>query len=604
MKRIVLFVVAVVVTSCLTPCDVSSQAFNAKLEAKLQATLDTMVSSFSNNTKGVAAGVYCPGQGQWLGASGISHPGTPLSAEMAQGIASNSKLFSAVAILKLSQAGVLKLSDPLSKWIASYKNVNPSITILQLLNHTSGVSDPFLTTALLDTLQKYPLRVYTPQDILALLGPPTNAPGAGYNYSNVNYILAGMVVQSATGRSMAKLIRDSILTPLHLDHTFYDVEEPEIGTLAFRWHNGVDIHDSSRVSLNTAGGPAGSIFSTPADMLSWYTTLMNGGVLSAESFAALTKFVSPQNYALGLQKTTFFGRETWGHGGSFPGYKSRVIYDPCMQATVVCLSNDDWSAVDGITATLYKVLVDNLPLCAGTLNGPDTLCRNQLKADFTTASITHASAYVWSFPDGTSDTTSVNHVTHEFSKNFHEGVVTVCGINDYGVGVSTNHKIVLVSIAPTISISGQTLSCDTLASSYQWLQCSTIKQAISGATARTYTPSVSGSYAVVASRGQCSDTSDCVSVSVSDVELSNSAEVAIHTDYTRGLSIVTLPRVQGAQEAASILTIEDSAGRLISRSETASQEVHIEHVKMTPGVYFVRVQRAGAAPQYLRLLIP
>jgi D-alanyl-D-alanine carboxypeptidase len=421
----------------------SGQTFNSNLGTKLQMRLDSMVTMFSFNTKGISASVYCPGQGIWKGVSGISFSGHPITSDMEFGIASNSKLFTAVTMLILAENNILSLNDPLSKWLPDFTNVNSSITIRQLLNHTSGVSDPFFTTHLLDTIQKYPTHHYTPEEVLSLLEPPLFTPGTGYGYSNINYILAGMVAKSATGNNISKLIRDSILTPLHLDSTFYDLEESEIGTLAHRWTGdiAIDLNDTSRISLNTAGGPAGSIFSTAGDMAQWYRALMSNQVINESSFTELTTFALPGNYGLGLQQSTFYERTTWGHAGSTIGYKSRVIYDPCMRTFVCCLANADWAAVDGITAMLYKLLIDNLPDCAGIISGTTSVNRGQNSILYTVPAITHASSYSWTLPSGATGTSATNSISVNYGTLAVSGTIKVKGQNEYGDGAESSLAI-------------------------------------------------------------------------------------------------------------------------------------------------------------------
>ncbi len=278
--------------------------------------------------------------------------------------------------------------------------MNPNITIRQLLNHTSGVQDPIFLSPWMDTIQAHPARVFTPAEVLSWVGAPLFAPGTGWSYSNVNYILAGMVAESATGYHISQIIRDSILTPLNLDSTFYDVREAELGTLSHRWYNNVDFNDTSRVGLNTAGGCAGALFSNSGDMVKWYNAIMNGQLLSPASFAELTTTVptgGAYSYGLGLENQTWFGHNTYGHGGSTWGYKSRMEYDPCMGAVVCGLVNSWPAGMDGLTLLLYRVLVNHVPGCPGTITGTTMVCRGQT-VTYTTTPIAHATTYVWTLP--------------------------------------------------------------------------------------------------------------------------------------------------------------------------------------------------------------
>ena len=342
MKKIILNAVALVSLLLFARNHAKAQPFNPQLAAMLQDTLNYYVSAISN-IKGMSASVYLPGQGTWQGTAGVSYAGQPITPDMGFGIASNTKLFISAAMLKLVDGKKISLNDSLKKWLPTYKNINPNITIRQLLNHTSGVQDPIFLSPWMDSIMKYPNRVFTPNEVLSWVGTPVFAAGTSWGYSNVNYILAGMVAESVTGFHISKIIRDSILTPLNLTKTFYDVKEPAVGTVAHRWYNNIDYNDTSRVGLNSAGGSAGSLFSTTGNMAKWYNALFTGQLLSPASFAELTNFINtygpPYTYGLGLESQVWWGHYTYGHGGSTWGYKSRMIFDPCMGAVVCGLVN-------------------------------------------------------------------------------------------------------------------------------------------------------------------------------------------------------------------------------------------------------------------------
>jgi len=237
---------------CLVGLSTKAQTFNPLLATMLQDTLNTYVSLFTN-TKGMSASVYIPGQGIWTGTSGISYLGQPITSDMKMGIASNTKLFVSTVMLKLAENNIISLDDSLYTWLPSYPNINPNIKIRQLLNHTSGISDAFVAPWM-DTINANSTRVFTPTEVLGWVGAPLFPVGTSYGYTNINYILAGMIAENATGFHISTLIRDSILTPLNMDSTFYDVKEPAVGIVAHRWWNTIDYNDTSRVGLNTAGG--------------------------------------------------------------------------------------------------------------------------------------------------------------------------------------------------------------------------------------------------------------------------------------------------------------------------------------------------------------
>lgn len=343
-----------------------AQTFDPILADKLQDTLDYYVGLIST-IKGMSASIYVPGEGLWTGTAGVSHSGQPITADMEFGIASNSKAFVATTMLLLQENNVFDLDDAISQWIPAHPNISGSITIRQLLNHTSGVSDPFFGPPYFDTINNNSTRVFTPEEVLGWVGPPDFAPGTSYSYSNTNYVLAGMIADSATGFHISQLIRDSILTPLGLSETYYDVRETPTGPLAHRWWNGLDYSDTSTVGLNTAVGEAGALFSTSGNMAEWYSALFSGQVLSPASMAELTDFMPTQSatydYGLGLARETTQGRTYWGHGGSTWGYKSKMIYDTCMNVTVSGLANSFPAGMDGVLFLLYRSVINHYAPC-------------------------------------------------------------------------------------------------------------------------------------------------------------------------------------------------------------------------------------------------
>ncbi len=432
--------------------NVNAQNFNANLAAKLQQTLDTQLAAFPD-TKGVSASVYYPGQGIWKGTSGISYAGHPITSDMEFGIASNTKLFTAVAVMKLVENNILNLSDQLHEWLPKYNNVDSSVTIRQLLNHTSGIADVF-TNASMAFIAANPAHQFTTAEVMAYVGPKLFNKGTGYGYSNTNYVLAGMIIESATGQSVSTIIRDSILTPLQLDSTFYDGQETVLGTIAHPWQNGVDGINISRTALNTLGRSSGSMYSTAGEMAQWYQALLSGQVVSANSLTEITTFLSPGNYGFAFLKMSLFGRTVWGHGGVNTGYKSRMFYDPEMKATVCGLSNSNQSAIDGaITGMLLKTLLDYLPASAGAITGTTTVCQGQTSVTYSVSAITNATSYLWELPSGATGTSATNSITVNYGAAAVSGNITVVGANAYGNGVPSTKQIT-VNPVPAVTVSG------------------------------------------------------------------------------------------------------------------------------------------------------
>jgi D-alanyl-D-alanine carboxypeptidase len=346
-----------------------AQPFDPTLASILQNKIDSMRTA--NNVKGISAGVFYPGMGTWQGVSGISHPGVPITPDMEFAIASNTKLFTAVLLLKLAENNIINIDDSLYHYLQPFNNIDTNITIRQLLNHTSGLADVISVPGYPDSVLSDPYRVYTAAELMTWAGPPSFAPGTGWEYCNTNYLLAGMIAESATGLPYGRLLRDSILTPLQLDSTFLDVYDSVLYTIAHPWQGGVDNNATPRVALNSAAGAAGAMYSTSGEMLQWYHALMNGQVLNTNSLNEMTTFVGSGNYGMGISEATIAGRTVWLHGGLiWGGYNSSMMYDTTTGVIVCVLTNQ-------LPATAFQVAAQ---LLVASVNSTVGISENTTKS--------------------------------------------------------------------------------------------------------------------------------------------------------------------------------------------------------------------------------
>jgi len=322
---------------------------------RFQAALEN--ARASNNVIGVSAAVIVPGEGTWVGVSGRSDPTTALRPEMLFGIASVTKTSVAALILKLAEAGLVTLDDSLHNWLPAFQNIDTTITIRQLLNHTSGVFDyvndsPDFWPAVKADLTK----AWTPEEGLAFVQAPYFPPGSGWAYSNANYILLGMIIEEATGSPVATELRNRLWNPLNLNSTFLAVEEAIAGDVAHPWSDFFDgdgtlddIASLPRTALYSTAWTAGAMFSTAGELATWTKALYEGQVISQSSLGQMLTFYpvpptwSPPltGYGLGTGQAIWSGRELWGHLGNIPGYRSLVVYSPDDGLTMAILINQD-----------------------------------------------------------------------------------------------------------------------------------------------------------------------------------------------------------------------------------------------------------------------
>ena len=135
--------IAIIVTACALwagPLPLSPELPSVPCGEALQLALDKALRENQGSYElGVSAAVIVPGYAPWAGVSGLSHPGEPMSPEMVFQMGSIAKTFEAALALQLVEDGLLELDEPIATWLPPLDHVDRSITVRQLLNHTSGV---------------------------------------------------------------------------------------------------------------------------------------------------------------------------------------------------------------------------------------------------------------------------------------------------------------------------------------------------------------------------------------------------------------------------------------------------------------------------------
>ncbi|RYZ55414.1 MAG: T9SS type A sorting domain-containing protein [Sphingobacteriales bacterium] len=347
---------------------------------RLQVVLDSVASFY--NMKGVSAAVTVPGLGTWAGVYGISEDGVPMDTAMALGIGSNTKTFVSAQLLKLDEQGLLSIDDSIGNWI-QHPNVNPQITLRQLLNHSSGVYSFTNSQPWSDSMTSDFNRAWTPDEILQFIDVPDFAPGAGWNYSNSNYLLLGLVIRDVTGQPLAQVLRNGILNPAGLTRTWLYPEETVAATVPHVWSrafNGVfledivDVHNYSNSSMFSMAWAAGGIMSTASDNAIFWSKLIREEILSPAALLKMKEVIQltpTRAYGLGIFRLkNFNGRTVYSHGGTNLGFINENIADSISGVGISVLTNQD-SVSNSIISTrlvaaLHKVTI-NPPLSVGDL---------------------------------------------------------------------------------------------------------------------------------------------------------------------------------------------------------------------------------------------
>lgn len=327
----------------------------------------------------VAAYVLADGRAHAF-ASGLAdveyrRPMTPETRLMSGSIG---KMFVAATALTLVRDGTLDLDAPISRWLGnepwfSHLPNGDQITLRMLLTHSSGLRDHvFLPSFSRDVVASLatPDYVFPPERLVSYVldTVPLFPAGRGYAYSDTGYILAGMIIERASGRPYDELVQERILYPLNLSLTspsagrihaglaqgYVDPQNPIIRGLTTSLERGV--YRFNPGSEWTGGG----LVTNARDLATWIHALFGGRVLPAEVAQQIIDSKVPiaerRGYGLGAYLLeTEFG-PLYGHGGWFLGFRSYVAYVAERRTAVAVQCNSDKSNPDAIVHTLLEAM--------------------------------------------------------------------------------------------------------------------------------------------------------------------------------------------------------------------------------------------------------
>jgi CubicO group peptidase (beta-lactamase class C family) len=290
--------------------------------------------------------VFLAGRGDtivYTGTRGLGHIelGVPLQAGHVFRIASITKMFVAASVLKLAESGALSLDEPLARRLPEIRE-GARISIRQVLNHTSGISDKAQESERLLTSGAYNRFAR-----LAAIGrrPLDFAPGSGWRYSNAGYIVLGALVERITGRSWYVTLEQQFFDRLDLGHSRYaDAGTLRSGRVAGYTTAAGQVRNVEFISPTIPDG-AGGLVSTAGDLFRWCRALAAGRVIGRESVRQMmtpaAETSGPARYGLGVYVWTVRGETMIGHTGQIPGFAAMVGYLPAHDVTIVTLGNDD-----------------------------------------------------------------------------------------------------------------------------------------------------------------------------------------------------------------------------------------------------------------------
>jgi len=336
---------------------IASGASAQTLPADLTEKIDKVVTDTLTRTGVPSASIAVVKDGQiaYVKAYGDARlePKTPATPQMRYSIGSISKQFTAAALLLLQEQGKLSLDDKVSKYVPDLTRAN-EVTIRQLLSHTSGYQD------------------YWPQDyVMPGMLKPTNAqqimdawarkpldfdPGTKWQYSNTNYVIAGVIVEKVARMPLLQFLQQRVFGPLGIKSTF----DTDAGPLT---------ENDPRGYLRFALGPlrpapkegkgwmfaAGELAMTAEDLAKWDVSVIDQKILKPASYREMETDVLLKNgldthYGLGVDVNSQSGHRAISHGGEVSGFTASNTIFPDDRAAIVVLTNQDAASASGAIA--------------------------------------------------------------------------------------------------------------------------------------------------------------------------------------------------------------------------------------------------------------
>ncbi len=332
-------------------------AAQTKLSADMIAKIDKIAADALANTGVPSASVAIVKDGQVVFTKAYGDakldPKTAASPTMRYSIGSISKQFTAAAMLLLQEQGKLSLDDKVSKYVPDLTRAN-EVTIRQLLSHTSGYQDywpqdyvmpgmlkPTTAKAIMDSWAKIPLDF---------------EPGTKWQYSNTNFVIAGVIIEKVSGMPLMKFLQEKVFAPLGMK-SVADIDAARLGD--------TDPTGYLRYALGPLRpapkeGPcwlfaAGELAMPASELAKWDISIMDQKLLKPASYREFAKDTLLLNgvsthYGLGVDVNTQGGHRILSHGGEVSGFTAQNNVFPDDRAAVIVLTNQDAASASGAIA--------------------------------------------------------------------------------------------------------------------------------------------------------------------------------------------------------------------------------------------------------------
>ena len=341
--------------------DAISPELSAQIDAAAQEVLD------QTGVPSASVAIVQHGQIVYTHAYGKAklEPPTPAAPAMRYSVGSISKQFTAAAILLLEQQGKLSIDDPVAKYLPDLTRAN-EVTIRMLLSHTSGYQDYWPEDYLMPPMYE----ATTAQHILDVWGkkPLDFDPGARWQYSNTNYVIAGRIVEMVSGMQLMPFLQQNIFRPLDMQ-AVWNSDAEKLGDTDAAGYIRYALGPLRPAPKEGKGWmfAAGELAMPAYDLAQWDISVMNRSLLSEKSYDEMTDPVKlkggpSSSYGLGLFVRTTLDRPMYEHSGEVSGFVSENMVFPMDKTAIAVLTNQDASpAAAGIARALTPLVLGITP---------------------------------------------------------------------------------------------------------------------------------------------------------------------------------------------------------------------------------------------------
>jgi CubicO group peptidase (beta-lactamase class C family) len=329
-------------------CSLATAASFAQKDADLDHKVDQVFAAYDKpDTPGCALGIVRDGEFIYKKGFGTAslELGVPLTSQSVFYMGSVSKQFTAASVVLAAEQGYLSLDDDVRKYVPELPSYGETITLRQMLHHTSGFRD---ILGLLLLAGRNFEDIHPTSELLDLLSRQkalNYVPGEEFLYSNTNFFLMSAVIRRATGKPLSQFADENIFKPLGMTHTrFYDdhtvVVPGRVPAYEPRPAGGFRMDWSTNFDKIGDGG----LMSSVDDLLQWdrnfYDNKLGKGTLLKEMQTQGVLNNGKQiEYALGLFISTYRGLPIVEHGGALFGYRTELLRFPQQKLSVITLCN-------------------------------------------------------------------------------------------------------------------------------------------------------------------------------------------------------------------------------------------------------------------------